>query len=501
MKKILYFLAILSLLFTSCDKMLDIESTRVVSEEYMWEKMEDSRTALMGVYALTKSALVDRNAFWLYGEVRSGEYAIPMRRDLKAIAANDLNANDETLEALRNWRRWFAVVNAANVFMERAPEVRQKDDRYTEGNLRVDVAQARFLRAFAYFYMTRIWGDVPLITTSSEGIFTKKPREEKGKLMAWVEQELLAVIPNLPLRYSNNQPEQLGNYYNEATSRWDGALATKIAAYAVLAHLSAWQENYPSVASYTAYIMDNYSRANINYVATNSLTSPSGFFYDKHSSQMFAFPSIWAHVEAAFTGQFEELTLANPVVNKNAPDMYFTKETIISVFNEAKDERFSIDTLGNPVTENYFTNFNGRYPIFSKIKCIQGGSTDPNFQIFSSALVVSRLEDIALLRAEALAVLGERNGAVELLNQIRENRGLLAYSEEANGDLVDAIFRERRRELMGEGHRWYDLVRYHRIKNDNPDFVQLNREGGIYWPIAESLLQQNGLLEQNNYWK
>lgn len=501
MKKILYFLAILSLPFTSCDKMLDIESTRVVSEEYMWEKMEDSRTALMGVYALTKSALVDRNAFWLYGEVRSGEYAIPMRRDLKAISDNDLNANDETLEALRNWRRWYAVVNAANVFMERAPEVLQKDDRYTEGNLRVDVAQARFLRAFAYFYMTRIWGDVPLITASSEGTFTKKPREEKEKLMAWIEQELLAVIPNLPLRYSNNQPEQLGNYYNEATSRWDGTLATKIAAYAVLAHLSAWQENYPNVASYTAYIMDNYSRANINYVATNSLTSPSGFFYDKHSSQMFAFPSIWAHVEAAFTGQFEELTLASPVVNKNAPDMYLTKETIISVFNEAKDERFSIDTLGNPVSENYFTNFNGRYPIFSKIKCIQGGSTDPNFQIFSSALVVSRLEDITLLRAEALAVLGERNGAVELLNRIRENRGLLTYSEEANGDLVDAIFRERRRELMGEGHRWYDLVRYHRIKNDDPDFLRLNREGGIYWPIAESLLQQNDLLEQNNYWK
>lgn len=501
MKKVLYYLMFLTLPLAGCSKMLDIDSTRVVSEEHMWEKMEDTRAALMGVYAVTKSALVDRNAFWLYGEVRSDEYAIPARMDLRAVASNNLNTNDQTLETLRSWRRWYAVVNAANVFLERAHEVRQKDSRYTENNLKVDLAQARFLRAFAYFNMTRIWGDVPLITTSSEGIFTPKKREEKDKLMAWIELELQAAANDLPLRYSWNEPEQLGNYYNEATSRWDGALATKIAAYAILAHLSAWQENYPNVSSYTAFIMDNYAKANINYVATNSLTSPGGFFYDKHSSQMFAFPSIWGHAEANFTGQIEELTLAAPVVDKTIPDMYYTKETIISVFNEPKDQRFSVDTLGNPLNENYFSNFNGRYPILSKIKCIQGGNTDPTFRIFSSALVFSRLEDMTLLRAEALAVLGERNGSEEMLNRIRENRGLPVYTEAINGDLLDAIFRERRRELMGEGHRWYDLVRYHRIKNNDPDFIRLIREGGIYWPIAESLLRQNDLLEQNNYWK
>lgn len=501
MKKILYNLSFLILLSTGCSKMLDIDSTRVVSEENMWEKIEDTRAKLMGVYAMTKSALVDHNAFWLYGEVRSGEYAIPSRMDLRAIADNELNANDPTLEALRNWRRWYAAVNEANIFLERAPEVLEKDQRYTQNNLNVDIAQARFLRAFAYFNLTRIWGNVPLITRSDEGSFTTKKQEEKGKLMAWIEQELQQAALDLPVRYSVNEPEQLGNYYNEATSRWDGTLATKIAAYAILAHLSAWQENYPNVATYTAYVMDNYSRANINYVATSSLVSPSGFFYDKHSSQMLAFPSIWGHAEANFTGQVEELTLAAPIVNKSIPDMYYTKETISSVFNEAKDERFSIDTLGNPVNENYFRNFNGRYPILSKIKCIQGGNTDPSFRIFSSALVFSRLEDMTLLRAEALAVLGDRNGSVELLNNIRENRGLPIYDETINGDLVDAIFLERRRELMGEGHRWYDLVRYHKIKNNDPKFVQLINEGGIYWPIAESLIRQNGLLEQNNFWQ
>ncbi|WP_231390051.1 RagB/SusD family nutrient uptake outer membrane protein [Sphingobacterium pedocola] len=501
MKKILYYLMFLTLLCTGCNDMLDIDSTRVVSEENMWEKIEDNRAKLMGVYAMTKSALVDRNAFWLYGEVRSGEYAIPSRMDLRAISANELNANDPTLDALRSWRRWYTVVNEANIFLERAHEVLEKDERYTQNNLNVDLAQARFLRAFAYFNMTRIWGDVPLITSSSEGSFTSKKREEKEKLMAWIELELQQAADHLPVRYSVNEPEQLGNYYNEATSRWDGTLATKIAAYAIMAHLAAWQENYPNVASYTAYVMDNYTRANINFVATSSLVSPSGFFFDKHSSQMFAFPSIWGHVEANFTGQVEELTLAAPIVNKSIPDMYYTKETISAVFNEPKDERFSIDTLGNPVTENYFSNFNGRYPILSKIKCIQGGNTDPSFRIFSSALVFSRLEDMVLLRAEALAVLGDRGGAVEMLDRIRENRGLEVYTEAENGDLVDAIFKERRRELMAEGHRWYDLVRYHKIKNNDPDFVRLIREGGIYWPIAESLLRQNVLLEQNDYWQ
>ncbi|ULT28016.1 RagB/SusD family nutrient uptake outer membrane protein [Sphingobacterium sp. E70] len=80
-----------------------------------------------------------------------------------------------------------------------------------------------------------------------------------------------------------------------------------------------------------------------------------------------------------------------------------------------------------------------------------GGTSDPTFRIFTSATILTRLEDVALLRAESLAVLGEKSAAIELLDEIRERRGLKAYSETANGDLVDAIFLERKRELMGKG--------------------------------------------------
>ncbi|MNY67596.1 hypothetical protein D3C86_2052150 [compost metagenome] len=54
---------------------------------------------------------------------------------------------------------------------------------------------------------------------------------------------------------------------------------------------------------------------------------------------------------------------------------------------------------------------------------------------------------------------------------------------------------------MGEGHLWYDLVRYNKIRQNNRAFTELIKLGGIYWPLSEQLLQQNKSLTQNLYWK
>lgn len=499
-KVLAVFLLLLASGISGCKKVLDIDSTRAVGEKNMWNQMEDTRAALMGTYGLVRSAMADHNAHWLYGDVRTGEFISPVRQDLNAIINNDLNATYPSLEALSNWRRWYAVINSANIFLERVYDVKAADSRYTENNMTVDIAQARFLRAFAYFYMVRIWGDVPFIVSSHDGSFENRPREDKDKILAWVEQEMFAAAQDLPYKFSANDIQQPGNYYNENETRWMGALARKLTAYAVLAHVAAWQGNYPEVASYTKFVMDNYGRASMGYIDTDHLTSPGGFFSYKRHNHLFGLNFDWGHIDGSFTGHLEELTLATPVVNKSLPDIYVPKDSILSIFNEEYDERFSLDSLGRPGPERYFVNFNGKYPIFSKIKVIMGGSTDPSFRIFASAIVFTRLEDVALLRAEALAVLGESQGAIESLDVIRELRKLKAYDENINGDLIDAIFHERQRELMGEGHRWYDLIRYHRIRKNDAEFMQLINNDGIYWPISRQILQQNALLDQNSYW-
>jgi hypothetical protein len=54
---------------------------------------------------------------------------------------------------------------------------------------------------------------------------------------------------------------------------------------------------------------------------------------------------------------------------------------------------------------------------------------------------------------------------------------------------------------MGEGWRWYDLVRQNRIKRTNPAFNELIDKGGIYWPIAQEVLNRNSKIKQNSYWQ
>jgi hypothetical protein len=499
--KILLMLVFIALLTAGCKKILDVDSTRAVGEVNMWNSMEDTRAALMGVYGLTRAALADNNAHWIYGDVRSGDFASPVRLDLKAVINNQLNASYPTIEALSNWRRWYAVVNSANIFLERVKDVKAADPRYTDNNMTVDIAQARFLRAFAYFYMVRIWGNVPFIVSSHDGTFENKPRDDQAKILAWAEEEIKTAALDLPYKYSANDIQQPGDYYNENEVRWSGALARKLSAYAILAQIAAWQGNYPDVAFYSKFVLDNYQKGGNSYITTDDLTGSGDFFNAKKNNHLLGFNFDYGHGDGGFTGHLEELTLAAPVVNKSLPDIYVTKDSILSIFKEEKDERFSLDTIGRPGPERYFTNFNGKYPIFSKVKVILGGSSDPTFRLFSSAIVFTRLEDVTLLRAEALAVLGEKQEAIDNLNIIRQLRKLKVYDETVNGDLIDAIFQERRREFMGEGYRWYDMIRYNKIRQRNPAFTQLIMNGGIYWPLSPVILGQNTSLQQNTFWK
>lgn len=499
--RVLSGMLILGMLMSGCNKKLDIESTHLVNEKNNWKTITDTRSALLGTYGLLRAAMADNNGDWLYGELRNGDFAATSRLDLKAIIGNNLNAPYPVVQSLSNWRRFYAVINSASIFINRAHEVMALDKQYTEKNYQVDIAQMRALRAFAYFYMARIWGNVPLIKSVNDGSFEETKRSPISEVLGYAETELLKAVDDLPYIYGNiYDPVFPGLYYGQSISAWNGVLMTKISAYAILAHVAAWNGRYIDASGYARFVLDQASKAGASNITTANMTRIDGFFYDKNSNQIFALPFAWSDREISLDGHIEDLTLAAPLVVRPVPQMYIPDPTILSIFDEPKDERFSVNPVNGKVITDYFTGFGSSNTIFSKVKCIRNASTDGSFALFSSSIVFTRLEEIALLYAESMAVLGNPQPAIDALDGIRLSRGLTKYSGTKEG-LIDAIFRERRRELMGEGWRWYDQIRYKKIMNNDAQFNKLISTDGIYWPISQDVLRRNSLLVQNEYWR
>lgn len=499
-----------ALSFQGCNDYLEVEPNHIAGEEQQWNTLEDTRSALMGVYGLMRSALAENNTAWVAGELRLGDFTSATRRDLKQIIDNDLRINNSLVNSVADWNRFYRVVNAASVFIEKAPLIGDKDMSYSKDNLKYDIAQARALRALAYFYMVKMWGDVPLIVSSFDnGAFPSVPRTDKDEILSFVTTELKASAEVLPLQYgsSNNQ------YYRQEPSYWQGKLLNRLSVYAILSQVAAWRGNYADVESYTSYIMANARQIGLEadyYATVDRIISPKGLFSGTSSEssayRLVAFNFLHSAGESTQSGHFEMWTLASPYIPKSKPDLYVTKDNLSEIYSDPSDLRYGID----PATESYratsYFDMFSTYPIFKKINVVQDGNNeDGNFAVFGSSILLSRMEDVVLMRCEALAMLNKPAESLALLNEMRTKRGLsmLSYKKHLNSDikaLVNEIFAERNREFIGEGYRWFDRIRRQKLLGDDLEMQRLIDTDGIYWPVSTEVMKNNLTITQNPYW-
>ncbi|GAA4310460.1 RagB/SusD family nutrient uptake outer membrane protein [Compostibacter hankyongensis] len=492
---IFFFLALLGTGWMSCHKMLDIPSKRAVAAPNMWQTKNDAWAGSSACYGLARAALANENAHWAYGELRGHDFAVTSRGDLNAVVDNKLTANYATMDEWRDWRRFYAAIDQCNLAIQKLPLVPERDYRYSTSEMKLDLAQVRAVRAFLYYYMVRIWGDVPLVTTPSDGSFGNVQREDWHKVLELAAEDARAAFDDLPWRYNGKSPEAPGNYRGQAESHWAGIAASKGMVLTLLAHIYDWEENYTEALKYCDQLMDNQSNTNYQLVTTDQLTKLNGTFkgrLDIPGGNIFQLDFNMTHTEYSTTGQLEDWTLHEPDIPKKESELYVEKDTILGIFDEKSDQR----------KDKYFINMDDEHPEFYKLKQVDALVQNPPLRFYTSAIVIFRYEEMYLLRAECRTRLGMTLDAVEDLNTVRAKRGLLPMNGTPSQDeLLDAILQERRRELMGEGWRWYDLVHFKKV----PQYTNLTEEavtnGAIYWPVSKAALEQNPMLTQNSFWK
>ncbi len=435
----------------SCSDFLDVEPVSQLPGDGFYQSESDARAGVYGIYGAVQSAFRTNVIYW--GEGRADNVFTSQPGDSYQLMTNDLLL---TLGSA-NWSALYTIISRANYSIHYIPSIFEADD--AEG-LEL-LGQARALRALAYFYCVRVWGDVPLITepyiSSTQDLFSAK--SDKSQVLTLIEDDLKYAAENCADGYGDD-------------SR---ILIVKGSVYAILTDVYMWQGKYAEALETSQLVLNN------SLYSLESMDNWSGIFVDGNSSE-----SIF---EIGY-----DATLYNNFRVFFATGGY-------AIYTPSEEFRNSIEpgdlrqTLIYDVTQAEPTLI---------WKFFGYGFNDEDPGLSTNSIIMYRLADIMLLRAEALNKQGNSNEALGLLNTIRKRAGLstltLSDANSMYGDLESAILHERSIELCFEGHRWFDLVRTNKAISTMGPLNGLSDSGNLVWPIHEDAMNENPNLVQNSFY-
>ncbi|HEY0273104.1 MAG TPA: RagB/SusD family nutrient uptake outer membrane protein [Chitinophaga sp.] len=343
------------------------------------------------------------------------------------------------------------------------------------------LGESYFLRAWMFFYLQNLYGDLPLATTSDLTTNNNLSRSPKEEVYKQIISDLLKAQSMLPENYSDG--------FGEATN--NRVRPNKWAATALLARAYLYNGNWADAATQATAV--------INQAGTYHLESlDSAFLIGSHES-------VWELALVSVPGATIQTVYDYALYNFGTPaDLgpgktpfdyrisFVASDELLQAF-EPGDQRFS-KWLRPVVAEADATHEAATYYLINKYRAAVVGVENA---------VQMRFAELYLIRAEARAQQGnDLDGARADINMVRARAGLAGTKAGTREALLAAILQERRVEYFTEGgHRFFDLKRTGNI--DAVMSVVTPRRGGTWnsnkqlWPLPTNDLQQDLNLHQN----
>jgi hypothetical protein len=501
MKKIFIYIATVSvLIFSSCKDFLDVEPIDKLTGNNFFKSASDVEANINNLSLMLFNKVDETHFLGSVGEYRSGQVKSEPFAAVNAPAKVfiDLLAQNKLLDALQtgtawdsynlaritNWKNYYQVVQGAGILIARLNE---GVPGVSETQKKQFLGEAAFARCYAYFVMVRLFGDVPYYNDP----FHIEPlaRENMVSVLNKCIADMSMYKDGLPWTYDD--PTKIG------------VRAGRGSAVALLMHMNMWNAGFDTdngkYYQAVAKLGDELVKSNaftllpINQWETVIKGRSRESLFEFYRSINYSEAS---NPQASVADMFLHYPFKKPYYQWVLSSAYYRAPYMRKIFPE---------TVSDDRKTEWFQNIYANEGNFMLIKYAQNvysqvgsDATTPD-----NAVLIFRYADAILLRAEALAELGENAEALKMLAMVRGR----ANAEPYNGvgqDLKEFIFAERARELFGEGQLYFDLVRTKRILS--PDWTayplnldQFNR-GGWTWPIASSALNNNPYMVLNSYW-
>lgn len=525
----------LSLVMSSCDGFLKEEPLDEKTAGQFWKTESDAKTAVNALYFGGVPYLnnIDVDGGWtpkatMWGGIMSGLFVDKRKDRTFTTASEGGNFNIEAFDATARklWSEFYIGISRANFVIANIPTM---TNVLSETQINNFVAQGKFFRAYAYFYLVKEFGDVPYVDkpyTSLDGIYVE--RTPSVDVYKHIEEDLLSIISGDVLA---NKAFYANSCY--VTKPMAQTLLAQVYLQWAGAPLNGGNEYYTKAANMALEVVNGGQHAliqpegssddlNSAYNVIKTTKSSNEIIYAKEYNQTsynvgnsYACRSIgtdafqWGIFKPGGDVLYNAYLPCDMLINSYAPGDIrgHEKQFFFREYTYTIDENTITSTLNNV----------GNWAWLDENALKTGKDGDYNMPTF-------RYAEVLLIAAEGLARTGKEGEARTYLNQVRKRAGLA--DETAAGDaLIQSILTERFHEFPLEFKIWDDIRRTRlypeadgnqsgklkwvalataRIQNkpDGSTKVGAIPEYALLWPIPLSEMQANPSLQghQNPGW-
>lgn len=467
MKRLTTYIILISLL-TGCESFLDIDAPKdQLVTTTTFDNDSHANAAMLGLY-------ISMNT------LGNTSFRIPLLTGLYADELTTYASNDVIVQHYQNtlqptdaytnsfWDNVYNWIYQANAIIEGCESSPSLSPELSKQLM----AEAYFIRAFCYFYLANLYGDVPLLIETDYQTNAVMPRSPVKQVYEQITADLGIALQDLNSGYVDGTGKGV---YEERLR------PNQAAAQALLSRVYLYNEHW-----------DRAERSADQVIAHNNIYDTVGIhevFLRNSREAIWQMQKVQPNTRGTHEGQHFLITTRPVPSELNSTAI---SESLRSSF-ELHDRRLAgwvgtvTDNVAIPSVSYYFP-----------YKFKDGSQTSPTE--YTTPL---RLAEQYLIRAEARAQQGNLTGALVDLNVIRRRAGLDLITSGTRTAVLDAILDERRKEFFVEwGHRWLDLKRTGKADEVMTAEVVAKGIGGSWqsykqlWPIPEKDVLSNPAMTQ-----
>lgn len=481
---IFFAIAVLLLSATGgCKKMLEVKSESSITEENYFKNEGDFEPYVTGIYTFMRSFANNIT----YGTERSEELIAGSNSRFGVAWSQIITPSSGAI----NYIDWYRAIGHCNLLLSKI----EGFPFSSEDNKKKITAEALCLRAYFYFHLTRIIGDAPLmlqaVTDENVPLLPRSPAVEVMKQIQTDLDAAISIFKSISTFSVTAYPSKYRFSYGAAqalkadTKLWSGKVLGGGSADFTAAIAAIDEVELSGVTLNSDFKSVTGTRASGNkeiILAAYYQRDETGANYGLNA---LPFLSI---VQGALN--LDSLPYAQ--TSGNGQGAYQISALSKGLFTNSSDKRIPFTWVTERQNSGPKISWITKYP----------GTKYADDRISDNDIIIYRLADLLLMKAEAYAALDNTTLAIENLNKVRNRAGIGDYSGSTDKASVEKeILDERGRELFFENKRWYDLVRFHKggtidVYNYVPNLV--GKTTPLFWPLNTTVLANNNLLEQTS---